>query len=185
MIDKSIYDAAHNGDVDKVEEWLKTHRDQLSQPISDGFTLLHVASAFGRERLVAHLLDLGAIVNADAKNDARETPLHLAVVHRDGAVAARIADRLIANGAELNARQAGGLTPLHHAVSRALNPEMTASKTVVEILILAGADPFLKDDQGKSAMSLVNESDAMSADTKEELKTIMKRAHHLPTEVEV
>jgi uncharacterized protein len=168
MIENSIYHAAHNGDVAKVEAWLNAHRDQLNAEISDGFNLLHIASAFGQEQLVAHLLDRGALVNANATNQARETSLHLATMFRDHEVAARIVDRLIANGAELNAKQVGGQTPLHHAVGR-------ESKAVTETLIMAGADPFLKDDQGKSAMDLAQGND--------DLKAILKKAHHLPTEV--
>lgn len=168
MIENPIYDAAHAGDVDQVETWLKSHRDELNTPIADGFSLLHVAAAFGHEQLVAHLLDRGALVNAEAKNKSGETPLHLAASFRDADVAARICDRLIANGAELNAKQIGGQTALHHAVG-------LGSAVVVDTLILAGADPFLKDDQGKSAMDL--------AQGNEELKTLLKKAHHLPLEV--
>lgn len=171
MIDNPIYDAAHSGEVAKVEAWLKTNRDQLNAVIADGFTLLHVACAFGQEQLVSHLLDRGALVNANAQNQAQETPLHLAAVYRETDVAARICDRLIANGAELNVKQVGGQTPLHHAVAR-------GSKQVTETLILAGADPFLKDDQGKTAMDMANELES----GREDIKVILKKAHHLPTE---
>lgn len=167
MIENSIYDAAHAGEVDRVETWLKSNRDSLNSEIADGFNLLHIASAFGHERLVAHLLDRGALVNANATNKAGETALHLAAAHREDKVAARICDRLIANGAELNAKQIGGQTPLHHAVAR-------GSEALIETLILAGADPFLKDDQGRSAMDVAQGNEA--------LKTLLKKAHHLPTE---
>lgn len=167
MIENSIYDAAHAGDVNRVEEWLKSNRSDLNSVIADGFSLLHVAAAFGHEQLVAHLLDRGALVNAEAKNKAGETALHLAASFRESDVAARICDRLIANGAELNAKQIGGQTPLHHAVSK-------GAAQVVETLVLAGADPFLKDDQGKSAMDFAQGNDA--------LKAVLKKAHHLPTE---
>ncbi len=147
MIKNQIYDAAHVGDVKEVGAWLSAHPQDLNSNISDGLTLLHIASAFGQEQLVAYLLDRNARVNVNAENQSRETPLHLATLYIDDETAARIVDRLIANGAELNAPQKGGQTALHHAVAR-------GSKAIVETLIQAGADPMLKDEMGRSAMDL-------------------------------
>ena len=154
MIKNQVYDAAHVGDINEVGAWLKTHPQELNSNISDGLTLLHVASAFGQEELVAFLLDRNARVNINAENSSRETPLHLATLYRDDETAARIVDRLIANGAELNAPQKGGQTALHHAVAR-------GSKAIVETLILAGADPMLKDEMGRSPMDLSNGDSAL------------------------
>lgn len=175
MIENSIYDAAHLGDVTKVETWLKANHEKLNSDISDGYSLLHVACMFGKEQLVSHLLDRGALVNANAKNASQQTPLHLAAMFREDEVSARICDRLIANGAELNVKQIGGETPLHHAVAR-------GSKPVTETLILAGADPFLKDDQGKTAMDMAKELGGELVGRQEDIKAILKKAHHLPTE---
>ena len=142
-----VYDAAHVGDVDGVKAWLSKNQGKLNEDVSDGLTLLHIAAAFGQEQLVAFLLDRNALVNVNAKNPSQETPLHLAVLYRDDETAARVADRLIANGAELNAPQKGGQTPLHHAVAR-------GSAAIVETLIQAGADPMLKDQTGLTPMDL-------------------------------
>ncbi len=165
MIKEHIYDAAHNGDVKEVSAWLKAHPEKLDAEISDGLTLLHVASAFGQEQLVSYLLDRNAKVNVNATNQTRETPLHLATLYMNDETAARIVDRLIANGAELNAPQKGGQTALHHAVAR-------GSKPVVETLIQAGADPMLKDDQGRCAMDLSTGDTAMREILKQSTKLI-------------
>ena len=154
MIKEHIYDAAHSGDVKEVSAWLTAHPEKLDAEISDGFTLLHVASAFGQVQLVSYLLDRNAKVNVNATNLTRATPLHLATLYINDETAARIVDRLIANGAELNAPQNGGQTALHHAVAR-------GSKPVVETLIHAGADPMLKDNQGRCAMDLSTGDSAM------------------------
>ena len=160
-----LYDAAHNGNVPEIKSYLSTNFESLNDEVSDGFTLLHIAAAFGQEELVAFLLDRGALVNKNATNRAGETPLHLAVLFRDEETAARVADRLIANGAELNSAQKGGQTPLHHAVAR-------GSKSVVETLILAGADPMLKDQNGLSPMMLANHDETIKAVLRQSTKLV-------------
>lgn len=160
-----LYDAAHVGDVKEIRSWLSQNFDHLNDEVSDGLTLLHIAAAFGQEELVSFLLDRGALVNKNAKNQSRETPLHLAVLFRDEDTAARIADRLIANGAELNAPQKGGQTALHHAVAR-------GSKVIAETLVQAGADPMLKDQNGLTPMDLAGPDDALKAILRQSAKLV-------------
>ena len=161
----ALYDAAHNGNVAEIKSYLTTNFDSLNAEVSDGLTLLHIAAAFGQEELVGFLLDRGALVNKNASNEAGETPLHFAVLFRDEETAARVADRLIANGAELNAPQKGGQTALHHAVAR-------GAKAVVETLIQAGADPMLKDRNGLTAMQLANFDEPMKAVLRQSTKLV-------------
>ena len=160
-----FYDAAHNGNVSEIKNLLAKDFDQLNAEVSDGLTLLHIAAAFGQEELVSFLLDRGALVNKNSSRPSRETPLHMAVLFRDEETAARVADRLIANGAELNAPQKGGQTPLHHAVAR-------GSKPIVETLIQAGADPMLKDEMGRSPMDLANRDEPMKALLRQSTKLV-------------
>lgn len=160
-----IYDAAHNGDVDQVKAWLTKNFELLNAEISDGLTLLHIAAAFGQERLVSFLLDRNALVNVNAKNNSMETPLHLAVLYGDESIASQVADRLIANGAELNAPQRGGQTALHHAVAR-------GSTVIAETLVQAGADPMLKDQMNLSPMDLAGKDDAMKAVLRKSTKLV-------------
>lgn len=144
------YDFAHQGDIDAIRGWLKENPDSINSYVDEGMTLLHIACMFGRENLMGYLLGRGALVNIEADNESRATPLHLAVAFRDEQVADRMIRVLINDGAELNATQSGGQTPLHHAVGR-------NSLKLVNTLVEAGADPFLKDLEGRSASDLAKE----------------------------
>lgn len=172
MIETTVYDPAHKGDVPAVEAWLKEHDGALNHTISDGFSLLHVACTFGQRNLVSFLLGRNALVNRNAENSSRATPLHLAVVYREEVVAAAIADKLIEYGAELNAKDADGQTPLHHAVAR-------GSQLLVATLIEAGADPFLKDLQGRSPADLAKDLSHDNPATSDQIRETLKRSSHL------
>lgn len=173
MITSPLYDHVHAGSLDKVRFWLDERPQDLNTFVSDGYTPLQVACMFGQEQVVRFLLDRFVLVNTISDNTARTTALHLAVAFRDEDVAVRIVNALVANGAELNAKQTGGETPLHHAVAR-------GSLKLVDELILSGADPFLKDEQGKSATELARE--LSGAGPSEEIRTALKRAFSLPLE---
>jgi len=75
-----------------------------------GDTLLHEAVAAGDMELLTYLLDQGVAVDRRAEIDST-TPLHVAAYAGNVGIA-RI---LIAHGADVRARAAGGTTPLHMA----------------------------------------------------------------------
>lgn len=170
MIVNPIYDALHSGDISRVREWIRVNPDDLNAPVTDGYSPLHIACAFGQEALVTYLLGCGSLINLNAMNASVATPLHLAVSFRDEDVACRISQQLIDFGAELNAPQMGGQTPLHHAVAR-------GSEKLVELLVLAGADPFLKDEHGHSAVDIARQGS--DAEKCERLRLLLKKAHSL------
>ena len=116
---------------------------------------------------------------AQAKNDEGDTPLHLAAGCRRGEEAALPLVRLLLeSGAALEAKNAGGQTPLLYSAyggfrrvvelflekgasfqyqdSNGLSPLHFAARegraAVVEMLINKGADPFLKDRQGRTPL---------------------------------
>ena len=59
---------------------------------------------------------------------------------------------LLAAGADVDARQAGGFTPLHAAAQNG-DPEM------VELFLSAGADPLATTDDGRTAADLADGAD--------------------------
>lgn len=147
MKTNGLYDIVHAGSLPELDAWLERKPEDLNTPIGDGYFALHVACMFGHEHVVNSLLSRNALVNVNAENASRATPLHLAVNFRDETVAERICRMLLENGAELNAVQSGGQTALHHAVAR-------KSSSLTKLLMDAGADPFLRDSQGRSAAVL-------------------------------
>src|SRR6266704_3535662 len=74
----------------------------------DGYTPLQLAAFFGGPRAAALLLERGADPGAVADNPMRIQPLHAAISGRHHDIVAR----LIVAGADVNARQQAGYTPL-------------------------------------------------------------------------
>jgi ankyrin repeat protein len=109
-------------------------------------TPLHLAAGMGFAETVRLLLDAGAA--ATAANTFKSTPLHQLCSGGAGATAAdRVAsvDRLLAAGAELEACDSSGRTPLWFAAATGTSPlpakVMKAKLAVVRHLLARGADP--------------------------------------------
>jgi len=113
----------------------------------DGWTPLHLAAAFGGPEAAALLLAHGADVRQRSRNPTRNQPLHACIALGRNLETVRM---LIANGADVNAVQAGGYTPLHQAAAAGLE-EMT------QILLAAGANPAALCDQGKTPADYARE----------------------------
>ena len=128
---KQILKAAKSGDAAAVKTLLDSDAHLIDARDKDDSTPLHCAVWKGQLEVVSTLLDAGADVNAVNQNDHwGNTPLH-AAAHANHAA---IAELLIDRGAKLDARDAGGRTPLDHtafhkatAVAKLLQ-QTTASK---------------------------------------------------------
>jgi uncharacterized protein len=103
----------------------------------DGYTPLQLAAFFGRDAAAEVLIARGADVDAVADNDMRIRPLHAAVAGRHR----QIARRLLAAGAQVDAAQQHGWTPLLAAADN-------GDAELVAALLAAGADPSLGNDAG-------------------------------------
>jgi uncharacterized protein len=131
-----LAEAAALDDVERVVESLDGG-EPVDGRTPDGYTPLQLAAFFGGPRAAALLLERGADPGAVADNAMRIQPLHAAVAGRHHEIAAR----LIAAGADVNARQQGGYTPLLAAAGN-------GDAELVHTLLEAGADPRLADDAG-------------------------------------
>jgi ankyrin repeat protein len=142
-----IFEAAATGTQDRVEQLLHKDPGSLNSCSADGWMPLHLAVFFGRINIVHLLLNKGAQINATSKNDQRVTPLHSALANPQNATVAQL---LIDSGADLNARQSEGLTPLHYAAANGL-------ELIVRNLMARSVDLSAKEAGGKTAHDLAVE----------------------------
>jgi len=113
---------------------------------------LHVAAAGYRVEIAKLLLKAGANPNS-AENHRRSRPLHYAA---DGYIISKLWNEknqvamirlLLKAGAEINAQDKNGATPLHRAVR-------TRCSAAVKCLLDVGADAMIKNKPGSTAFHL-------------------------------
>jgi ankyrin repeat protein len=126
-----VFEAAALGDDARLEELLQGEPELARSWSSDGFTALHYAAFFGTPKAIRTLLAHGAEVETPATNEQfapQARPLHSAVA----AGRSENAEALLEAGADPNARQHGGFTPLMQA-------EQSGNLDLAELLIRHGA----------------------------------------------
>jgi hypothetical protein len=137
-----------------AQELTKTPRLELRLPhwIYAKDSALHVAAAGYRVEIAKLLLDAGADPNS-ALNHRRSGPLHYAA---DGYIVGKLWNEknqvamirlLLKAGAQINAQDKNGATPLHRAVR-------TRCAAAVQCLLEAGADAAIKNKPGSTAFHL-------------------------------
>jgi ankyrin repeat protein len=126
-----VFEAAALGESARLEELVREDPQLARAWTPDGFTALHYAAFFGSPAAVRALIAGGADLEARSTNEEfapQATPLHSAVA------AGRMdnAQALLEAGADPNARQHGGFTPLMEA-------EQRGDFDLAELLIQHGA----------------------------------------------
>jgi uncharacterized protein len=143
----TIHEAAAAGLAENVSELLESDPALLDSHAHDGWTPLHLAAYFNREKVVKMLVERGANVNSSSAHTVGLCPLHSALSSRNS----KIAVFLLRNGASVTiAEEGGGLTPLHYA---AFNDMELAA----QILLERGADPMVRDNAGKLPLDVARE----------------------------
>lgn len=145
--DLTVFEAAAVGDLAQVHAHVEREPSLVSAYASDGFFPLGLAAFFRRAEVVDYLIAKGADVRAVSRNPLQVTALHSAVA--DGGHA-DIAKALVAAGADVNAKQRHGWTPLHGAAD-------SGSVELVELLLARGADPDATHQEGKTALDIARE----------------------------
>jgi ankyrin repeat protein len=143
----NFYESIVLGRLEPVRAWVDSNPMLVNQLSPDGFPPLGLAAFFGQQVVLQYLLELGADPNLSASNAMRVAPLHSAVAYGDPQVACAMARLLVEAGAQVNAVQQGGWTPLHEAADK-------DQLETAELLLSNGADPDAANDDGLTPLAL-------------------------------
>src|SRR5258705_3218287 len=121
LLELDVFEAAALGRLDRLEALLVADPALATARWADGFTALHYPAFFGAGDAGAAsrlLLDAGAHVNARSDNALSVLPIHSATAGNHDDVVAVLIDA----GADVNATQRHGWTPLHGAAQNGSLP---------------------------------------------------------------
>lgn len=143
-----LQDAALAGDAARIEGLLKTAPWATDTLSPDGWTALHLAAFFGNDAAVAALLDHGANARIMGRAFEQNLPIHAACA--GGRIGKAAFARLVAATGDPDALQKQNYTALMIAAGNGF-------VTAVDVLLEAGADRALKQDDGKTAADFARE----------------------------
>jgi ankyrin repeat protein len=141
-----VFEAAAFGKTSRLEALLDEDPALVDAYAADGFFPLGLAAFFGQEEVVRLLLERGANPNVSARNAMKVAAIHAA----SAAGSLPIARLLIEAGADVNAVQQAGFTPLHAAA-------MAGRVDLAKLFLERGADPSAKADDGRTALAMAQE----------------------------
>ena len=126
---------------------LLSHGAEVNVQDKRGRTPLSVASKLGFPSIVTMFLSLGSKVNVKEKRSGN-TPLHhVASGGRSRLQHTKIMHDLLSHGADINAKNKAGMTPLMLASAKGYGD-------LINILLKRGADVHAKNNTGKTALDL-------------------------------
>jgi len=151
--DSELHKCAKDGDTESIKDLLSTGAE-VDKPGAQGRTALHRALGGGFVESAQALLEGGA--GPTVCDTVKRTCLHCACLAPDSALALRCVELLFEKDEEsmaelINNQTKSGTTALHCALSK-------ASVDLIRYLFEHGADPNLKDDDGKTCHDLAKEA---------------------------
>jgi ankyrin repeat protein len=149
-VELNIFEAAAAGDLARTRALLAQDPSLVDACSPDGFSPLGLAAFFGRPEVLKLLLNEGADPDAPSRNAMRVTALHSAAANREPALSLRMVETLLRAGANPNARQHGGWTPLQQAAAH-------GRAEIVALLLSHGADRTMQSDDGQTAADKARE----------------------------
>eukprot|EP00168_Porphyra_purpurea_P004808 TRINITY_DN15825_c0_g1_i1.p2 TRINITY_DN15825_c0_g1~~TRINITY_DN15825_c0_g1_i1.p2 ORF type:complete len:169 (-),score=28.23 TRINITY_DN15825_c0_g1_i1:32-538(-) len=146
----TLWDAAADGDLDKVKQKLENSLAAYDGQDSNGKTPLMEAARWNHLHVVKYLRSLGADLSLGTSEGS--TAMHIAAEggHND------VLSYLLDEGADVNAQDVAGDTPLMSAAGR-------GHASAVALLLGRGADLSMRNRNGKTAKELAPNSEVMAA----------------------
>lgn len=148
----ALHLAIEGGDLESFEVLLQaytTHLGKVDIHVKDhqGYTPLHSAAETGNERFLLSLLQYPGI-QVNILNEHFNTPFHsFCSKYSSPSSIKTIFDLFLSRGANINAQNRSGESPLHKAV---INPVVRA--LLVRILVEHGADPNISNHHGETPL---------------------------------
>lgn len=140
LSDIDIFEAAAVGDTARLKGHLLARPAAVNALSPDGWSPLHLAAAFANPDAVRTLIEHGGDINQRSKNAQHNIPLHACLALSKNI---EIAELLLAQGADPDAKETGGFTPLIQAA-------VAGRRDLVDLLLSYGASAQTSCDWGKT-----------------------------------
>jgi ankyrin repeat protein/predicted O-methyltransferase YrrM len=140
---------------ENLDEILKANPD-IDALNSEGYTPLHLAvQRPDNEKAIGHLLQQGADVNILDPTGRNALLVSL------GSNQKEYISLLVSKGIDINSQDDSGNTAMHYPLSNVLRDKryLPYSTEIIKILMMEGADPHIKNKEGKSPMDLAMETE--------------------------